>query len=539
MYRWKTNQEAEVASVEAAAEEEIDWAWMEELNSEISLEVGVILADEHRIKNLSAALKVKENMLEVENISARYQLQSVEHPEKSFASDLIKISGTAKPLANKTQGNDVNVDVSITENNSSLSLKGDVNINGIEGSALEVNADVSNLDSLANYLQSDFSPYLPANISANYSAAKNSINLENLKLKSKESDVSGDIKVNWSNEIVSVAGKLQSKLLDVSSIMIESGDEKAQKNQSKEGKIFNDEAIDWDWLDAYDANLDLVIGKLVAKENIFTKVKTKLEIGNGALSIKPLQAQFADGSINSVITLNKFSDGVKLNTQLDAINLGLAAVGVTRDSVLEGGTTDVVLGFSGQGKSLHQIMSSLDGEIVAEVQKGIIKNDAFEAIGTDIVLEMLTMLNPFMKEDETTELECAAVKFTAEDGVFTSKNQLAVETSKMKIVGGGIIDMGTEELEIGFSPSAKKGIGVNVGSLVKFVRLGGTLSNPHPEADPVGLLKSGAAIGAAVSTGGLSLLVEGLFKRATSTGSACNQALKNSIDDDNSESGLE
>ena len=150
----------------------------------------------------------------------------------------------------------------------------------------------------------------------------------------------------------------------------------------------------------------------------------------------------------------------------------------------------------------------------------------FEIIGSDIILELLTMLNPFMKEDKTTELQCAAVKFTAKDGVFTSKNQMAVETSKMKIVGGGVVDMNTEELEIGFSPSAKKGVGVNVGSLVKFVRLGGTLSNPHPEADPVGMLKSGAAIGAAISTGGLSLLVEGLFKRAANAGSACNQALK-------------
>ena len=531
----KTNQEVRAVTAEEATEEEIDWAWMEEINSEINLEVGEILADEHTIKDLSAALKIKESILDVEHISARYQLQSVKNPEKSFVSDLIKISGTAKPLAKKTQGNDMSIDVSIVEHNSSLALEGDVNINGIEGSLLEVNADVRKLDYLANYLQTDFSPYLPASISAKYSAAKSSINLEKLKLKSKESDVSGSVKANWSNEIVNVEGKLQSNLLDLSPMMIEAGADSVQKKNSKEEKIFSDEAIDWGWLDTYGANFDLAIGKLIVKENIFTKVNTKLAIGNGSLSIKPLQAQFADGGIKSAVTLNTFSDGVKFDIQLDAINLGLAAMGATGDSVLEGGTTDVVLGFSGQGKSLHQIMSSLDGEIIAEVQKGIIKNDAFEAIGTDIVLEMLTMLNPFMKEDETTELECAAVKFTAEEGVFTSNNQLAVETSKMKIVGSGIIDMSTEELEIGFSPSAKKGIGVNVGSLVKFVRLGGTLSNPRPEADPVGLLKSGAAIGAAVSTGGLSLLVEGLFKRVTSTGSACNQALKNNIDDENTE----
>ena len=56
-------------------------------------------------------------------------------------------------------------------------------------------------------------------------------------------------------------------------------------------------------------------------------------------------------------------DSVKLNTQLDAINLSLAALGATGDSVLEGGITDVVMDFSGQGNSLHQIVSSLNGEL--------------------------------------------------------------------------------------------------------------------------------------------------------------------------------
>ena len=90
-----------------------------------------------------------------------------------------------------------------------------------------------------------------------------------------------------------------------------------------------------------------------------------------------MQAFFADGSIKSFLSLKKAGESAKLDTQLDAINLSLAALGATDGSVLEGGITDVVMNFSGQGKSLHQIMSSLNGEMVAEVQKGVITNDAF------------------------------------------------------------------------------------------------------------------------------------------------------------------
>lgn len=518
----------EAINAEVSTETEIDWAWLDSINSEISLDVGEISSSEYALKDVNALLKLSNGALEIDSLSARYQQQFADNTKPFFVSELVNISGVAKPLSKKTLGSDVQLTIKVTENDSSLLLEGKANLNGVDGNSLAVSADLSNLDTLSKYLQTDFSPYLPAKMSANIETSMHELSADNFMATSKQSDFSGNLKIDWSGENIGVVGELKSELFDATPLLIE---EKNKQNKIKEGKIFSDEAIDWSWLDAYDAKLSLAINKLIFKENVFNKVKTDLEIGNGSLSINPLQALFANGSIKSVVMLNKFEDGVKFNAQLDAINLGLAAMGVTGDTVLEGGTTDVVLDFNGQGESQHQIMSSLNGEMVAEVQKGIIKNDAFEAIGTDIILEMFSMLNPFGKEDETTELECAAVKFTAENGVLTSKNQMAIETSKMKIVGGGIIDLKSEELEIGFSPSAKKGIGVNVGSLVKFVRLGGTLSNPHPEADPVGLLKSGAAIGAAVSTGGLSLLVEGLFKRAMSTGSACNQALQDVIED--------
>ena len=523
-------------SVKANEDEtEIDWGWMSSLNSELNLNISNIIINEHALKNISVLINLADGRLEINPLKASYKLDDKDNPEHSFTSNEFELSGTLQPLATKTQGEDVKLQILLRNEDAKLELRGNANVNGVAGNAININVDAKKLDSIAQFLQTDFSSYLPIKIDTDIETSNHALSLKQFSLQSKDSDIKGAANIDWSNEVVKIDGQLGSKLLDLSPItqMAENTNEQKLQNKSnatKEEKVFSDEKIDWSWLDSFDVNFDIDIDKLVADKNIFHKVKTKIDLGGGALNIKPLHAFFADGNIKSVLMLKRTGESAKFVTQLDAINLSLAALGATGDSVLEGGTTDVVMELSGQGKSLHQIMATLNGEMVAEVQKGIIKNDAFEIIGSDIVLELLTMLNPFMKEDETTELECAAVKFTAKDGVLTSKNQMAVETTKMKIVGGGVIDMKTEELEIGFSPSAKKGVGVNVGSLVKFVRLGGSLSNPHPEADPVGILKSGAAIGAAVSTGGLSLLVEGLFKRAANSGSACNQALKDAPD---------
>ena len=99
-----------------------------------------------------------------------------------------------------------------------------------------------------------------------------------------------------------------------------------------------------------------------------------------------------------------------------------------------------------------------------------------------------------------------------------------METSKMEIVGDGTIDLNSEKLDIGFTPNAKSGVGINIGSLVKFLKVGGTLAAPRPAADAGGLLKSGLAIGAAISTGGASVVAEGLAKRALGAGSICDVA---------------
>lgn len=546
------NAPTQILFDDEGGETEIDWTWMKSINSEVNINIGEIIFGEHVLHNVSILAKLEDGVINVETLKGSYQRNDIEHPEKSIKIGPLEITGSLQPLADKTTGKDIKIAMMLAEKNVKLALQGDVNINGIEGNMLKVEAEAEALDALAKFMQTDLDPHLPAKLSANIETSMHTANITQLVVTTKTSDVSGSISLDWSDEIIKVDGKINSELFDLSPMMQEAKNEEIQTATQNDQvalsdvKIFSDDVINWNWLDAYDVNFDIVINKLIALKNIFNNVVIKIELGNGTLVAKPIQAFFADGRIYAVLELNKVGDEVKLNTQLDAININLSAFGATRESVLDGGTMDIVFNFIGQGKSLHQIMSSLDGELVAEVQKATIKNDAFEIFGADIVFELFSMLNPFMKDEKTTELECVAVKFIAKDGVLTSNNQLAVETTKMKIVGGGVVDLSTERLKIGFSPIAKKGFGVNLGSLVKFVRLGGSLSNPHLEADLVGQLKSSAAkgglvklLGEATSTGGLSLLAEGLlrlFKRVANSGSACNQALKDSNAESNMKS---
>jgi hypothetical protein len=133
------------------------------------------------------------------------------------------------------------------------------------------------------------------------------------------------------------------------------------------------------------------------------------------------------------------------------------------------------------------------------------------------------MLNPFAREDPQTRLRCAVLGVEVEDGVATL-DPLSMQTGKMTAGGRGRIDLRSERINLIWATKPRRGIGLSA-SLVtnSLVKLGGTLSNPRPEMAP---LSAATATGAAVATGGLSIVATGLWNRVTAEKNVCKQALR-------------
>ena len=68
---------------------------------------------------------------------------------------------------------------------------------------------------------------------------------------------------------------------------------------------------------------------------------------------------------------------------------------------------------------------------------------------------------------------------------------------------------------------ARTGLGVNVNTVVKVIQVGGTIKNPRIETNKKGLLQSVFALGAAVASGGLSLVVQGLYDKTIANSDVC------------------
>lgn len=306
-------------------------------------------------------------------------------------------------------------------------------------------------------------------------------------------------------------------------------------------RIFSEASIDWSWLATAEVDVTLTAQELALQDAVFTELDIGLKNQAGTLSLDPLSAKLGEGGFNGSAQIALKEDAspttrVGVNALFELSGVDLEAFGLVPTNELSGGEVEAAIDLMTIGNSSAELAAGLNGDILLMVEDATLMNDFVELAGSDLVMETLNKLNPFAKKDPTTELSCALVHFTAQDGKLTTKNQLVMETTKMEIVGNGSINLADEKISLGITPNAKSGVGINVGSAVKFLKLGGTLAAPRPAVSASGLLKSGLAIGAAISTGGASVIAEGLAKRVLNTGSACDAARKGSAPDEAADS---
>lgn len=410
-----------------------------------------------------------------------------------------------------------------------------------DGANLELSAALENLilseDSGpvpangSKYQQNDFQAILPLTFAAEVSIEPERVVINELDINMDGDTLQGELVADLSGKMLSLDGQLSADRIDLDRFTTTSEenlklegtgttideDNKAEDNQD----VIGDQAIDWSWLNAANLRLDITSDLVRVNSTDYRNLVIELSMQDRTLIVDPISADLTQGGIRGNIKIEPLESGAAIAANIIATELTPADLGQPDKGLIDGGETDLVIKLTTRGTTAQELASALNGEIALEVQHATVRNNLFEMIGSDVLTQFLDLINPFAKNDGQTELQCAAIHFVAEDGILTSQDKLAIETSKMVIRGGGKINLNDETLQIDFVPSARSGLGIGLGRLASVVRLGGTLGNPSPEVAPIGILRSGADIGAAISTGGLSLLAQGLFDRARNTMTSC------------------
>lgn len=353
----------------------------------------------------------------------------------------------------------------------------------------------------------------PALVVTTVSEARRGYALTGLAAKAGRSDLAGNLQLDVAGKRPTLRGELTAGHIDLTEFL---------PPPRKGARVFSTAPLPWDALRGIDAQGTLRAGRVKTHKSALTGVETRFALSGGKLKLDPLQAGAAGGRITGTVTVNATGARPTVDLHLRGSGLLPGQLPQFAGKGLQEARTDFTFDIAGRGRSVAEVMGSGNGRILVKMGPGRLPNNLASA---DLLLDTVRLLNPLSARDPYTNIECAVLNFDVKDGVAVTGKGVGVRTDKLTVLGGGTVDLKTERLDIHARPKPRRGIGLNVAALGDFVHLGGTLSDPHPVTDAQGVATAGFKVGAALATGGLSLLAEGLFDRATAEEEVCAIAL--------------
>ena len=449
-------------------------------------------------------------------------LQDVEIKAK-YLDHFVKINGRTGSLKNWLENVPFILDININSTDAQASVKGEINqpIN-FKGLNIKINIEAETLSSFSWLADLNFPPVGPVALGARLSDQKNGYKLDDFSADIGGSNVSGPVEIITTKTQPMVTAKLTASDFDtadfkdnVNGDMTQNSEEGSQDQAKQDDPfpIFSSKALPLGALKQVDADISLSAKNSTMFAIPVHNLNLKLLLENGLLKIRPITAELANGSFRADLVINASSQTAKMtaNFLADQVELGELLKALSGKAHLDGGKTDVEIAINGQGSTMKELVSTLNGHVSSVTGKGQINYDLSLA-GENLIFNIFKKMNPLKEKQETTNLDCMVARFDIEDGIATIDKGLAYESESLKILGNGTIDLNSEKINILLSSKS---------TVARFLQVKGSLGKPEVKVNPVTALQKGTSLWAAIMTGGISMAAEIVFDYVTSDGSPC------------------
>ncbi len=247
-------------------------------------------------------------------------------------------------------------------------------------------------------------------------------------------------------------------------------------------------------------------------------------VHEGALTVDRIAARGQGGNIAAKLSVTPDNDSAKVALTFEGTDLYWAIlVDLSDEETAQAPRYAANINLSGQGLTLREIASSLNGRIKLTSDGGLARNQGGGLLYGSFFEELLAAVNPFREKEAYTELVCAAFLVDVHDGIANADPSLVIQTDKMNIISKGTLDLTTEKIDLNFNTGARKGIGISAADFVNpFIKVAGTLAKPRIALDaPTAAVTAGAA----VVTFGVSMLATAAARRVFRKKDPCGAAL--------------
>ena len=403
------------------------------------------------------------------------------------------VEGTYGGLPALLSGAPGPVDLTLEAGGATLTAKGMAgDLTGTMSAELAVTAAGDSLSGLSPWVGAELPAVGPYDFSGNVKIAGQDFDFSGIALKLAGSDLTGNLSVSLAGARPTLKGSLVSKLLDLDAL---SGPDAAAGSGGGSGagggpaRVFPDTPLPLEALRAVDGQLKLDVERLRAGGLELEAVQTVVALKAGDLTLEPLSATLAGGSLGGRLALAASGPEPALALRLDGkdIDFGelLKQAAVTEDI---GGPLELAVDLKGRGGSPHAIAATLDGHVQAVALDGTVDNRLLRVLSVGLG----DLLGPLFGGSEATRLECFVSRFDIAGGEAESR-ALVFDTGAFAVSGRGGVDLGEEQVNLAFDTETSQ---PSLASLAVPFRVTGPLAAPRVSPDPVG-----AAVGVVGTVG--------------------------------------
>ena len=341
------------------------------------------------------------------------------------------------------------------------------------------------------------------------------------------SRATGNLKLGF-GDVKMIHGNVDSRFLNLShwnqSNQEKEAEASAPAQQPKKEWMFDDTPVAALTDHHLDLDLEVVVDKLDLGNTVLEDIELDIVLKNSLIQLKPFTFKGTlGGSYNGEFSLDGTGGTPTLHLEVNGkdVRAGLASAPGQDPTSYPPMSIDAVL--DGVGATRREMASSLSGKYRSFLGKGQIANAGLDFLFSDFLTQLFNTLNPFAKNSEYTQVDCAVFAAEAENGIVTAF-PLIFHTEQLTILSKGTVDLNTEIIDLSFNTKPRTGIGLSAGTLINpLIKVGGRLSAPAVEIDPENTLKSG---GLAVATLGISVLAKSVSDRFLSSVDPCGDARK-------------
>jgi len=404
---------------------------------------------------------------------------------------------------------------------SRIEVRGEFDLsNDSSETRVQLSASGSNLADLGE-IRGLVLPPDPFQIDASANGNSRTIEIPTLNAVVGDSDLRGSLKIILADK-PDIAIALQSKLLDLARFMpAKDGVTEVSPlpvSANSDGRVIPEIAVPADRLNAINMTTNINIAELRSPKTTLRNVEIEWSLQDGEFLVKRIKATATEGELSASFRMNASGDRITTSGTLQGkdIVLGLEEPDKSGNSLP---TQNFQLEFATEGSSVRELAANLNGYAQVTGAEGRLQNSMALNLFGSFFEELISAVNPFVQREPYTTISCFAAYAEIVDGIATINPGAVMQTDKLDMFAIGKVDLRTERINLRFDTTARKGIGISVADFVNpFVGVGGTLARPRLGLDSRNAMFEG---GVAFATGGLSIVLKGVYGRWFSAKNPC------------------